>query len=125
MTAAELSAAHPPETKISRCIHRKLAFRGRWHFKGCSGRPGSAAADEKAGYKAVGADINSVSVWDASLTRPLLLVVGGEKRGIKKRLRPELDLIVRLDSGREFGEALSAASAASVLAFEALRQNRG
>ena len=56
--------------------------------------------------------------------RPLLLVVGGEKRGIKKRLRPELDLIVRLDYGREFGEALSAASAASVLAFEALRQNR-
>jgi 23S rRNA (guanosine2251-2'-O)-methyltransferase len=80
---------------------------------------------KKAGYKAVGADIeDSVSVWDASLTRPLLLVVGGEKRGIKKRLRPELDLIVRLDYGREFGEALSAASAASVLAFEALRQNR-
>ena len=60
---------------------------------------------------------------DADLGRPLLMIVGGEKRGIRKSLYPLIDLVVRLDYGRDFDMALSAASAASILAFEVLRQN--
>ena len=38
---------------------------------------------KKSGYKIVCADIkNSVSVYEADLKKPLLLIVGGEKRGI-------------------------------------------
>ena len=80
----------------------------------------------QAGYRIVGADIaNSVSVYDADLSRPLLMIVGGEKRGIRKSLYPLIDQIVRLDYGRDFDMSLSAASAASILAFEVLRQNMG
>ena len=77
------------------------------------------------GYKIVCADIkNSVSVYDTELKKPLLLAVGGEKRGLSKVFTENADVIVRLDYGREFGSALSAASAASILAFEVLRHNR-
>ena len=78
-----------------------------------------------AGYKIVCADIkNSVSMWDADLSRPLLLIVGGEKRGISKTLLSKADSVVRIDYGRELGASLSAASASSILAFEVLRQNK-
>ena len=77
------------------------------------------------GCKILCADIdNSVSVYDADLSRPLFLIVGGEKRGISGRLLDMADTVVRLDYGRPFEGALSAASAASILAFEVYRQNR-
>ncbi len=77
------------------------------------------------GYKIVCAGIrDSVSAFDADLKKPLLLIVGGEKRGISRALLDEADTVVRLDYGREFRGSLSAASAASVLAYEVLRQNR-
>ncbi len=80
---------------------------------------------KSAGYTVVCADLeNSVSVYDASLRRPLLLAVGGEKRGLSRALYENADLRVRLDYGRDFPQALSAASAASILAFEVLRNNR-
>ena len=78
------------------------------------------------GCKIVCADIdNSVSVYDAELSRPLFLIVGGEKRGISRKVLQASDTVVRLDYGRPFEGALSAASAASILAFEIYRQNRG
>lgn len=75
-------------------------------------------------YKIVCAGIrNSVSAYDADLKKPLLLVVGGEKRGISSAVLQRADSIVRLEYGREFMQSLSAASAATVLSFEVLRQN--
>ena len=77
------------------------------------------------GCKVLCADIdNSVSVYDADLSRPLFLIVGGEKRGISRSVLKMADAVVRLDYGRTFDGALSAASAASILAFEVYRQNR-
>ena len=67
---------------------------------------------------------DSVSMYDAKLKKPLLLVVGGEKRGVSKEIEALADQIVRVDYGREFRGSLSAASAATVLAFEVLRQNK-
>ena len=77
------------------------------------------------GYKVVCAGIrDSVSAFDADLTRPIFLVVGGEKRGISRAVLDLADEVVRLDYGRPFRGSLSAASAASILAYEVLRQNR-
>ncbi len=81
-------------------------------------------AKEK-GYRVVCAGIrDSVSAFDADLKKPIFLIVGGEKRGISRSLLDEADTVVRLDYGRPFRGSLSAASAASVLAYEILRQNR-
>ena len=78
-----------------------------------------------AGYKVVCAGIrDSVSAFDTDLTRPIFLIVGGEKRGISRAVLDLADEVVRLDYGRPFRGSLSAASAASILAYEVLRQNR-
>ncbi len=77
------------------------------------------------GYKIACAGIrNSVSVFDADMKKPVFLIVGGEKRGISSAVMDMADIVVRLDYGREFKGSLSAASAASVLAYEVFRQNR-
>lgn len=76
------------------------------------------------GYHIVCADIeNSVSLYQANLKNPVLLIIGGEKRGISRSVLELSDEIVRIDYGREFDGALSAASAAAVLGFEVCRQN--
>lgn len=68
------------------------------------------------GYKVVCAGIrDSVSSFDCDMTRPVFLIVGGEKRGISSALLDKADCIVRIDYDRQFGGSLSAASAASSL----------
>ena len=64
-----------------------------------------------------------MGLYEADLKKPLLLVVGGEKRGISAEMLALADRVVRIDYGREFRGSLSAASAATVMAFEILRQN--
>lgn len=84
-----------------------------------------AATFKAAGYRLLCAGIrDSVSVFDEDFPYPILLVVGGEKRGISRNLLEKADQIVRIDYGREFRGSLSAASAATVMAFEIFRQNR-
>ena len=77
------------------------------------------------GYKVASAGIrDSVSLYDADLKKPLLLIVGGEKRGISSELLAKSDMVVRVDYGKTFKGSLTASSAATVLAFEVYRQNR-
>jgi 23S rRNA (guanosine2251-2'-O)-methyltransferase len=77
------------------------------------------------GYSILCAGIrDSVSIFEEEFPYPVLLVVGGEKRGISRTLLDAADRIVRIDYGRDFSGSLSAASAATVLAFEIYRQNR-
>lgn len=77
-----------------------------------------------AGYRILCAGIrDSVSVFNEQFLYPILLVVGGEKRGISRNLLEKADAIVRIDYGRSFRGSLSAASAATVMAFEIFRQN--
>lgn len=77
------------------------------------------------GYSILCAGIrDSVSVFDEHFAYPVLLVVGGEKRGISRSLLEQADRIVRIDYGRAFNGSLSAASAATVMAFEIFRQNK-
>ena len=77
------------------------------------------------GYKVASAGIrDSVSLYDADLKKPLLLIVGGEKRGISSEVLSQSDMVVRVDYGKTFKGSLTASSAATVLAFEVFRQNR-
>ena len=77
------------------------------------------------GYRAVCAGIrDSVSLYEADLKKPLLLVIGGEKRGISRAVLDKADLTVRIDYQTDFHGSLSASAATAVLAFEVLRQNR-
>ena len=85
----------------------------------------AVALFREAGYTILCAGIrDSVSIFEEQFSYPVLLVVGGEKRGISRTLLDAADRIVRIDYGREFGGSLSAASAATVMAFEIFRQNR-
>ena len=77
------------------------------------------------GYRIVCAGIpNSVSYEQSDLKKPLLLVIGGEKRGIGAGLLAHADTVARIDYGRDFRGSLSTAAATAILAFEVLRQNR-
>ena len=79
----------------------------------------------KAGYHILCAGIrDSVSVFDESFPYPILLVIGGEKRGISRAVLEKADQTVRIDYARAFQGSLSAASAATVMAFEIFRQNK-
>lgn len=79
----------------------------------------------KRGYKIVCTDhsASAVSMLKADLRRPLLLLVGGERRGISAKLKAMATSTVRIDYGRRFDASLGAAEASAILAFEVLRQN--
>lgn len=75
-------------------------------------------------YKIYCADnSNSVSIYETELKKPLLVIIGGEKRGNSKAVLEASDKIIHIDYGRDFPAALSAASASTVIAFEVMRQN--
>lgn len=77
------------------------------------------------GYRVLCAGIrDSVSLYDAELSGPLLVILGGEKRGISRSLLELSDQIVRIDYGSDFGGSLSTSAAAAVFAFEILRVRR-
>ena len=80
---------------------------------------------KKAGYKVVSAGIrNSVSLFEADLSAPLLLIIGGEKRGISRSLLDLSDSVVRIDYGRDFMGSLTTSCSSAIIAFEIMKQNK-
>jgi 23S rRNA (guanosine2251-2'-O)-methyltransferase len=80
-----------------------------------------------AGYRVACAGIrDAVDLYEADLHLPLLLVIGGEKRGISRSVLSGTDLTVRIGYSQEnrFRGSLSSAASAAVLGFEVMRQNR-
>ena len=76
------------------------------------------------GYKILCADENTDNILGkCELKTPILLIVGGEKRGISKAVIECADMLVKIDYAREFRASLSAASATTMFAFEIARQN--
>ncbi len=77
------------------------------------------------GYSVICADENTDNILgECSLKLPILLIVGGEKRGISRAIIDSADMLVRIDYGRDFRASLSAASATTMFAYEILRQNK-
>ena len=77
------------------------------------------------GYKVICAGIRDAeSIFDTDLKKPLLVVLGGEKRGISRSILDKADTIVRIDYDNDFNGSLSTAAASAVFAFEIFRANR-
>lgn len=77
------------------------------------------------GYKIVCADERTDNVLgECELKNPLLLIVGGEKRGISKSLLEKTDVMVKINYARQFNASLSTASATTMFAYEIMRQNK-
>ncbi|MBN1933647.1 MAG: RNA methyltransferase [Anaerolineae bacterium] len=64
----------------------------------------------------------SASLYGTDLTVPLVLVIGGEKRGITRSFLDQADLRLQIPYGRSFPQSLGTAPAVAVLAFEVMRQ---
>ena len=76
------------------------------------------------GYIVVCADENTDNILgQCSIKLPVLLIVGGEKRGISRAIIDSADMLVKIDYAREFRASLSAASATTMFAYEIARQN--
>ena len=73
---------------------------------------------KQCGYTVVCADERTDNVLGkCELKKPLLLIVGGEKRGISRSVIDMADFKVRIDYMRDFNASLSAASATTVFAL--------
>ncbi len=81
---------------------------------------------KECGYNIICAGIrDSESIFDTDLSLPLLVVLGGEKRGISRSVLDLCDKIVRIDYGdNDFKGSLSASASAAVFGFEILRYNK-
>lgn len=67
---------------------------------------------------------SAVTLYDADLTGPLFLVIGGEKRGITRSFKDKADLRLAIPYGSDFDHSLGTAAATAVIAFEIMRQRR-
>jgi 23S rRNA (guanosine2251-2'-O)-methyltransferase len=62
------------------------------------------------------------SLYDADLTVPLALVIGGEDTGIRPRVRQQCDLLLAIPFASDAVSSLNAAAAGAVALFEVRRQ---
>ncbi len=65
----------------------------------------------------------AVPYTEAPLKKPVLLAIGGEMRGLSSGVRKEIDTDIYIPYANDFRNALNAAAAAAVLAYEVVRQN--
>ena len=63
------------------------------------------------------------SMYDLDLTRPVLILIGGEGAGVESPVRESADAVVSIPMAGG-AESLNAAAAAAVIAYEARRQRR-
>jgi 23S rRNA (guanosine2251-2'-O)-methyltransferase len=73
---------------------------------------------------AIATSENASPMYMVDLSGPLLLFIGGEKRGIARSVQRYADSRVSIPYGREFSHQLGTVGAAAVLAFEVARQRR-
>ncbi len=93
-----------PTAVVDSALEAAHFFRKRGLLVGCTAR-GSA-----------------VSLFDADLTMPLFLLIGGEKRGITRSFIDQTDLRLQIPYGRSFDQSLGVVASTAILAFEILRQ---
>ena len=69
-------------------------------------------------------DSGDVEPWDADLTGPCMLIIGGERHGIPDELLAQCDVVLRIPMGG-FLPSYNLQAPLAVVATEVLRQNRG
>ncbi len=68
------------------------------------------------------AKASAVSLYEADLTQPLFLLIGGEKRGVTRSFLDQADIRLTIPYGRSFAHSLGATTSTAVFAFEIARQ---
>lgn len=64
------------------------------------------------------------SLYETDFRQPTLLLIGGERRGVRKSLAKLADTTITIPYGRSFKQALDTTSATAIIAFEVMRQRR-
>ncbi len=77
-----------------------------------------------AGLQVIGADLDGRAPAQLDLTRPTVLVIGAEGKGLRRLTRSCCDAIATIPLGG-LTESLNAATAAAILIYEAARQRAG
>jgi 23S rRNA (guanosine2251-2'-O)-methyltransferase len=78
---------------------------------------------KEAGLLLVGTDAGAAqSIYEADLTIPLVLVIGGEDKGLRPRVRSQCDLVLAIPQAAPEIGSLNAATAGAVVLFEVRRQ---
>lgn len=67
-------------------------------------------------------DRRAVSLFDAELGGRIFMLIGGEKRGLKRELMDRADLVLRIPYMRRYPHSLGSAGSTAVLAFEMMRR---
>ena len=67
---------------------------------------------------------SSASLYATDLTGPLFVLIGGEKRGVTRSFRRRADRLLEIPYGRGFAGSLGTVSAATLIAFEVMRQRQ-
>ncbi|HMM28349.1 MAG: RNA methyltransferase [Chloroflexota bacterium] len=86
------------------------------------------ALDAAAHFRARGLTIactaqqGAMSIYEADLSGPLFLVIGGERRGITRSFLDQADLLLEIPYAQPFDQSLGTTAATAVLAFEVMRQ---
>jgi 23S rRNA (guanosine2251-2'-O)-methyltransferase len=65
---------------------------------------------------------NSVSIYTADLRGALLMLIGGEKRGLAAAALAQCDVLLSIPYARTFEASLDVTSSTAALAFEVMRQ---
>ena len=77
------------------------------------------------GIKTICANRKDAIIYtEADLSRPLLLALGGEMRGLSRDVLNLMDESIFIPYQNDFKPALNASSAMAVLAFEVFNQNK-
>jgi 23S rRNA (guanosine2251-2'-O)-methyltransferase len=77
---------------------------------------------KKAGVWVAGAEAGGSQVyWEADLTQPIALVLGGEDRGVRRLVQERCDYLISLPLRGQIS-SLNVSVAAGILIYEALRQ---
>ena len=74
-------------------------------------------------YKVVSANRrNAIPLVEADLKEPLIIAIGGEKRGLSRAVEENTDVNVYIPYAGDFRNALNASAAAAVFGYEVMRQ---
>ena len=78
---------------------------------------------QESGFQIIGADFEGVAPVELDMTRPTVIVIGAEGQGLRRLTRELCDAIATI-SLEGAVQSLNAASAASILLYEAVRQRQ-
>ena len=67
---------------------------------------------------------DAIEMYDADYTKPFILAIGGEKRGLSKIVLNQSDQNIMIPYANDFKNALNASSAVAAVAFEVVRQRK-